>query len=395
MSLFSKIFGNAPKPTARESEQFFKTLTAYSPVFHSWKGGIYESELVRTAIDARARHISKLGVRIDGTAKPKFRTLMKHAPNEWQTWGQFLYRLSTMLDVQNTAFIVPIFDVFGEPSGIYPVLPSSCEFVEYDGTPYLRYKFSNGDYASIELSECGIMNKFQYKDDFLGESNRALLPTMELINIQNQGIEEGVKNSATYRFMARVTNFSTDADLKKERLRFSTANFSNDGNGGGLLLFPNTYGDIRQIESRPFVIDSDQMEAIKSNVYDYFGVNEGVLQNKATDEELDSFYNGAIEPFAIQLSDVLTAMIFSNREQTEGNRIHITSNRLQYMSVSHKIQLASELGDRGMIMIDEIRELFNYPPLPNGAGQKAPIRGEFYFVGEDQALVKTEEIPNE
>ena len=382
MSLFSKIFGNAPKPEQYAQEQFFKTLTAYQPVFRTFNGGIYEQELVRAAIDARARHISKLGVRIDGTAKPRFRTLMKHAPNEWQTWGQFLYRLSTILDVQNNSFIVPIFDEYGEPSGVYPILPSSCEFVEYNGTPYLRYKFRNGDYASIELRECGIMNKFQYKDDFLGESNRALMPTMDLISIQNQGIEEGVKNAATYRFMARVTNFTNDADLKKERTRFSKANFSDDGNGGGLLLFPNTYADIKQIESKPFVVDSDQMKAIKENVYDYFGVNEEVLQNKASDEQLDSFFNGAIEPFAIQLSDVLTAMIYTNRERTEGNRIHVTANRLQYMSVTHKIQLASELGDRGMIMIDEIRELFNYPPLPDNAGQRTPIRGEFYFVEE-------------
>ena len=33
-------------------------------------------------------------------------------------------------------------------------------------------------------------------------------------------------------------------------------------------------------------------------------------------------------------------------------------------------------------MIDEIRELFNYPPLENGAGQHAPIRGEYYMADE-------------
>ena len=39
--------------------------------------------------------------------------------------------------------------------------------------------------------------------------------------------------------------------------------------------------------------------------------------------------------------------------------------------------MAKELGDRGALMIDEIRELFNYEPLPDGAGQVAPIRGEY------------------
>ena len=33
--------------------------------------------------------------------------------------------------------------------------------------------------------------------------------------------------------------------------------------------------------------------------------------------------------------------------------------------------------------IDEIRELFNYPPLPNGDGQHAPLRGEYKFVDDE------------
>jgi hypothetical protein len=30
-----------------------------------------------------------------------------------------------------------------------------------------------------------------------------------------------------------------------------------------------------------------------------------------------------------------------------------------------------------VLTIDEIRELFNYAPLPDGAGEYTPIRGEY------------------
>ena len=60
----------------------------------------------------------------------------------------------------------------------------------------------------------------------------------------------------------------------------------------------------------------------------------------------------------------------------------ITANRLQYMSTGNKIALAQQMGDRGILLIDEIRELFNYAPLPDGVGQHAPIRGEYYFADE-------------
>ena len=73
----------------------------------------------------------------------------------------------------------------------------------------------------------------------------------------------------------------------------------------------------------------------------------------------------------------MTKAAFSERERAQGSGIRAASNRLQYMSTTAKVQMAKELGDRGAILIDEIRELFNYDPLPDGAGQVAPIRGEY------------------
>lgn len=74
--------------------------------------------------------------------------------------------------------------------------------------------------------------------------------------------------------------------------------------------------------------------------------------------------------------------IFSERERANGARLIANANRLQYMNTTQKVSMAKELGDRGAITIDEIRELFNYPPLPEGAGTMAPIRGEYYDATE-------------
>lgn len=384
MGLFEKIFKRpAPKGVPQGA---YQTLTAYTPVFTSWGGQIYESELVRSAINARATHISKLSVNVQGAAKPRLQTRLRTGPNEWQTWGQFLYRLSTILDVQNTAFIVPVLDDRGEPYGIYPVLPTMCEIRDYQGEPWLRYQFLAGQYAAVEMQYCGIMTKFQYSDDFFGNDNYALTPTMELINIQNQGISEGVKSAATFRFMARVNNFSKSEDLAKERQRFTRENLQ--GSDGGMLLFPSTYSDIQQIKSSPFVVDAEQMDSIRKNVFDYFGVNEDVLQNKSYGDAWSAFYEGAIEPFAIQFSDVVTKMLFSERERVSGSFLMATANRLQYMSNTEKLNVSAQMADRGIMNRDEIREIWNLPPLPNGEGQAYTIRGEYYLLGADNSMTK-------
>lgn len=384
MSLFDKIF-KKPDPTGT-LQGFFKTLTAYMPVFTTWGGQIYESELVRAAINARATHISKLQVRVQGSAKPKLQTKLKAGPNEWQTWGQFLYRLSTILDVNNTAFIVPVMGDYLEISGMYPVLPTQCQIMQYSGEPWLRYQFQTGQYASIELKYCGIMTKFQYKDDFFGADNSALRPTMELINVQNQGISEAVKSAATFRFLAKLNNFTKPEDLAKERQRFNKENLQ--AGDGGVLLFPNTYSDIQQIKSTPFVVDADQMKLIQTNVYNYFGVNEDILQNKAFGDAWAAFYEGAVEQFAIQFSDVATKMLFTERERASGSLLMSTANRLQYMSNADKLNVSAQMADRGIMNRDEIREIWNLPPLPNGQGQAYTIRGEYYLLGTDGSVTK-------
>lgn len=388
MSLFDKIFGNRPKPKGNY-EGVFKLLNGYTPSFSSWGGELYESELIRAAINARATHISKLKVEMQGAARPALKAKMKHGPNQFQTWSQFMYRLSTILDVHNTAFICPVYDEFGEPSGIYAPLPNRCQIVQYNDVPYLRYEFGNGTRAAIELDYCGIMTKHQYKDDFMGESNHALFPTMDLIHIQNQGIKEGVKSAATYRFMAQLSNFSKAEDLAKERKRFTAENFASDAEAGGMLLFPNTYTNIQQINSKPWVVDADQMKVIRENVFEYFGVNEDILQNRAYGDKWTAYYEGAIEPFALQFSESTSKMLFTLREQTQGNRIIATANRLQYLSNAEKLNVSSQMLDRGIMSINDVREIWNLPPVEGG--DVRIIRGEYYNA-DDKV---TEEQTNE
>ena len=374
MGLLEKIFGRVNQHIG--ASRYFKTLTGYAPVFTSWNGQLYEQALVRSAIHARATHISKLKISFQGDAKPGIVRNLTDAPNNWQTWSQLLYRTSTILDMQNTAFVVPVMDQYLNTVGVYTVLPSRCELREHNGEIWLRYAFANGQYAAVEFSRCRILTKFQYDNDFFGASNAALNPIMQLIHIQNQGIQEGVKSAATYRFMARLINFKSDDDLKKERKSFTEANLS--AGDGGVLLFPNTYDSIQQITSKPFVVDDKQMAAIEKNVHGYFGTNDEILQNKAYGDVMSAFVEGVVEPFGINFTDGLAWMLFSKEQRIAGNKVHASCNRLQYMTNADKMKFSQGMADRGLALRDEIREMWNLPPLPDGLGKTLPIRGEYY-----------------
>lgn len=385
MGLFDKLF---PKETKPQEESWhrhsdtFRLLTAYEPIFHDYYGSIYESELVRSAIESKARHISKLKVELQGSAQPSLKAKIKHQPNEWMTWPQFLARCSTILDCTNNLFILPVQNKYFETIGFFPVLPEKVKLVEYKGKLWVRYTFRNNKTGAVEFDRCAYLNKHQYKSDFFGANNHALNRTMDMISIQDQAVKEAVKNSATYRFIASVSNFTSPEDLKEERERFTRENLS--GENGGLLLFPNTYTNVKQIEATPYTIDPKNSEIVKNNIYNYFGTNENIMQGKATSDELDAFFNSAVEPFAIALSEAMSHAIYTELERSYGNHVYVNANRLQYMSQTAKVQVARDLGDRGILTINEIRELFNYAPLPNG--DVAYIRGEYKQVEESEVL---------
>ncbi len=302
-------------------------------------------------------------------------------PNSWQTWSQFLYRLSVIVDMQCTAFIVPVYTPTFDVVGISIVVPSDFALVDVEGTPWIRMRFANGNVASDELSHIGIMTKFQYLSDYFGTGNGALDSTLELIDIQRQGIKGAARSSSNYRFMATLSNFSKPEDLAKERERFTENNLKTD-TGGGLLLFPSTYKDIKELDRKQYSVDADQQKVIENRVFNYFGVNEKILNNSATADDLDAFYEGAVEPFAIQLADVLTFMLFSEREQAAGNRVQFSADRLAYMSMQSKIQLVMQMSDRGELLQNEARRILNLPDLPGG--NKTIIRGEYYYQEYDE-----------
>ena len=377
MGLLEKLF---PGKTAavKQAATFFETLN-YRPIFHDWHGAIYEQAQVRAAIDALARHTSKLAFTIHGSAKPTLQTKLKHGPNEYQSWSQFLYQARTIYEVDTTLCIVPVFDQYGEISGIYPVAPKKAEIQEYQGKIYIKYTFADQQVAAIELENCALLTKFQYNKEFFGGGNEALKDTMALLDLQDQGIKEGIKNSASFRFMAKTKRFADPNDVEKEQNRFTQKHLAGKS---GFLLFPSDYEEIKQIDSKPFVINAAQKKLIDENIMNYFGVNEDIMQNKSTGDKWSAFYEGAISPFSTQLSETMTRMLFTFREQSQGSNVMFTSNRMQYMSNADKLNVSVQMADRGIMNRDEIREIWDLPPIPDGSGQAYIIRGEYYDASE-------------
>jgi hypothetical protein len=300
------------------------------------------------------------------------------------TSAQFAYKAATIYDTKNTCFITPVLDKNDQLVGFYPVNPSQTEIIDVKGEPWLRYRFQSGEWAAMELARCGVVSKYLYNSDIVGENNAALMPTLQLLNTQNQGIAEGIKNSASFRFMATVNNFAKGKDLATERKNWVAENLGADS--GGLALFPNNYTNVQQIQSAAKVVDEEQMKIIQTRVLNYYGSNEDVLQNRAVGDKWAGYYEGKIEPFAIQLSQAMTVMTYTPQERKRKNAIVWSANRLQYMTTAEKKEVSTQLFDRAILSTNMVMDIWNLPHVPDG--DKRYIRKEYIEISQLDEVAK-------
>lgn len=373
MGFLNKWFGKKGDKTESLIRDYFKMINGYTPSFSSFEGSVYEMDLTRSAIHTIATHTSKLNMEVKGSANTNLGRRLQTKANEIQDTSKYLYRLATILQVTNNALIIPTYnEITQNINGFYPLLADDGKVVEYENELYLVYTFLGKRHAK-PISEIGIMNQFQFKDELFGGSNHSMKPTLNLLHYQNQGMIEAIKSGASIRFMAQLMNIINDDDMEAERNKFAKQNLAN--NPTGVMLFDSKYKEVKQVTSNPVMIDDKQMQQIKENVYAHFGVNDKILQNSFNSEEWAAFYEGKIEPFAIQASLVHSNLAFTERELANDNFIMLTANRLQYLSPAEKLSTVTQLFDRGFITHNQGREIYNMSPIDGG--DKYYIRKEY------------------
>lgn len=401
MGLIDKIFGSKANKPAPSQAVGYRTLTELNPVFTSYQGAVYEQELTRAVIQRFADACSKLKPEVRGVenlnqenpltpSKPmaskmdRVQRIIKTRPNDIMTWPVFISRAATLFEVDNSVFIAKAYaSDMQTVTGIYPVKCEYAEVLEYAGEPWIRFHFRTGDTSAMPLSDVAIISKFQYGSDFFGEEN-CLKNTMELIHAQNQAQEFAIKNGAKVRFIGKLTGQVREEDMEKKRERFMDSNF-NAENTGGLILYDQTYDDVKQVEPQSYTMSADEMKLINNNIYTYFGTNEDILQNKYTEDTWGAWYEGRIEPFAIKLGEALTSLVYTPTQQIHGKRIEFSSNRLAYAANASKRNMVRDMIDRGVMSLNEGREVLQMSPVKDG--DIRVIRGEYINVTDVTAAI--------
>ena len=343
------------------------------PYTVGWQGSMYQQVLVRSVIERFAVACSKLKPEIQGSARTRVRRAVETAPNQFQTWPQFLYRCATLYMNNTTVCVVPVYKPGTQvQSGFYPVPLAHAEVVDHAGEFWLRWQTPDGDNRAVELARVAVVNRFQYKSDWFGDGN-ILASTLSMLKAQERAQIQAVNDSAQLRFIAQLNGQVREDDMTKKRDRFYEQNLS-DENTTSLMMYDATFSNLEQLKAQNWTIPSEEMERIENNVFDYFGTNRRILQNAYDENAWDAYYEGCIEPFALALGEALTQATFTMRERP-ANRIMFSSNRLEYASAASKRNMNKDMTDRALMKINEGREILGLPPVEGG--DVFILRGEY------------------
>ena len=374
--LFQSIFGKKESKNDNIYSEY-KLLNSWQSRFSAISGNAWEINAVRAAVDAFARSAGKIqpkhirrGDTVTVVETSGLNRLLQTKPNKYMSAYAFYYRVACQYMINNNAYIYPVVDNFsGRITAFYPINANTVELLEYDGDMYYGFCFAGGKRYIAHHSDIIHLRRHYNENDMFGSDNKPLLPVLRTANTFNQSMSKFAELVALVRGILRVNGTAKTKDLNARRDDFIRDNLKMDNNGSGVIVTDSMY-DYVPIDQKTTPIPNGQLEYIRKEIYDYFGTNENIVQNKATPEEWTAYYEGQLSPFFVQLSQELTNCIFTEKELGFGNGISLESNRLQYAGLKDKVAAGKFLTDIGAATLDQILEMFNMPPIGGEDGKR-------------------------
>lgn len=362
----------------------YQIITDQGEGFYAWNGNLYKSDIVRAAIRPKVRAIGKLvgkhirdTIKTDGTKDIKvnpevYMKFLLEEPNPYMTGQMLQEKLAVQLELNNNAFAYIARDENGYPMEIYPITATTCEAVTNGrGELFIRFTTLKGKTVSFRYTDIIHLRKDFNSSEIFGDApGEALTSLMEIVNTSDQGIIKAIKNSNVIRWLLKFSTAMRPEDIKKNTKDFVESFLNTEKSEVAGAAATDAKFDAQQVDPKDYVPNAAQTDRTVERIYSFFNTNKKIVQGAYTEEEWISYYEEAVEPDVIQLSNEYTRKLFTRRERGFGNRIYFEASNLSYASTSTKLNFM-QMVDRGAMTPNEWRALFNWAPVEGG---DVPIR---------------------
>lgn len=359
----------------------------------SYASKIYDIPEVRTAIECFAdifSSIPKYVERVDRSGNITYidnqmSRVINLRANPLQNSTQFWKDVVTRLMLENNVFIEPIWDMTtGNLKHLYLLPSDSFEFELNGDTANVKFLTTGKTY---DLSKIIYLNRFASITG--GARNNLGLYETVVQSLAEQAINVAKPN----KVRAFLQGKSSASGLLKEKDRKGVmADFAlnMDNNVQGVSYLDGQW-QITPVNWQENDVNRELMQFVINIVYNYFGITESIINNKATEVEYQLLVKNKLDPLASQIEQELTSKLFTQREIEFGNRIEFDTFNLTISTMSAKAALFNVGLRQGVLTIDDAREMIGLPPLPDGLGQMTRVTADtldIKLVNEMQAAQK-------
>ena len=372
MRFFKRLFG-------RKSE----TITRYRIVqergngAYIYNGKVYHSDIVQACLQPYVKAIGKLCPKhirrsadsVQVNPEPYMRFLLEE-PNTLLTMQKMLEKLVPPLMLSGNAFILIVRDSNDYPMELFPVPAADAQAIYKDSELYIRFVYQNGSVYTHKYDDLIHLRMNLQNNDVFGESiMNALTPLTETVSTIDTGLKKAIKNSAVIRWLLKYTQPLHESDIKQRADNF-VKNYLEVSNQSVGVAATDSKADVVQITPKDYVPNFPIMDSIQKRIYALLGVNDKIVSGTYNEDEWNAWYEASIEPIALDLQNEFTRKLFTRKERAFGNYIAFESSNLACSSIATRLNFV-QLVDRGAMLPDEWRALFNMAPIEGG---DKPIR---------------------
>lgn len=361
----------ADKINSKRGKRYAHSPSSWLPIYSQLGAGEYDSVVVQQAINCIVKEMKKLYPQhvirsVDGDVEPQHDNVQKvlEHPNPLMGTSDMVEKIVWNLMLNYNSFVLPVWDKQGNLLQLWPIAPSTVEFLQ-DGTGeyWVRLLFPNNYEGTVRYRDL-IHIRYNYSvNDFMGGNqlgqpdNDSLDKTLKLNDELLTGVSKALKSSYAVNGIVKYNTIIDEEKAAESMARLEERLNNNESGFMGIDL----KSDFQPFERKIALVDADTLKFIDNKILRHFRVPLCILEGDYTTEQYEAFYQSTLEPMIISMGQAFTDCIFSDHESfAYGHRIVFQPKELIFLSTQQKLDALRLLGDAGALYVNEARQLIGF-----------------------------------
>ena len=310
--------------------------------------------IVSSCIDCIAKHCAKASFYTEDGQQIDF---LKR-PNEYQSQSAFIYKIVANLKKNNECFIYIDRNKRNKIKQLHVLNHGNCQIKVVEDELLFEFLLPiTGTKKVVPYTEIIHIRDKYMNNEFYGDDQQETLKN--LVNTKHtleQGIEKYIHTSNLVRGIVQVNAIVKDEDLKKYLKDFNSQILDLENKTSYAVL--DNKASFTPISSNAQIPDHEIFDSVNREIYSYFGLTQEIVENNASNDSMEEFYDSVIAPILKQISEE-----FSDKLNMT---VALTLDNYIFASFAKKISAVKEMVQFGILSIDESRQLLGYGKIPGG-----------------------------